>query len=314
MTNGAGVPERSAAPGHLDELLDQAIEAANRGDLRRAHRLAAEVLSEDETNVDAVELFTASEPTRGELRRLTIIFVDLVASTELSSRQDPETYRRIVGRYKEACRTAIEAYGGYVTRVKGDGMLAVFGYPSAHENDAERGVMAGLKILDATERLSAGTELAVGESIAVRVAVHKGLVYLDTEEPDIYGLAANIAGRLQELARPGSVVISEQVRALVEDRFENQAQEPQRVKGLEQPLIPFLVLQERPALATYRRWATPLVGRNDELETLRRAWRSRPGVVVVVGEARIINGRPGATSRTFSMSPCSHDCLRREGA
>jgi class 3 adenylate cyclase/tetratricopeptide (TPR) repeat protein len=216
----------------------------------------------------------------GELRRLTFMYCDLVGSTELSGRQDLETYREMMRRYREACRDVIEAqFEGHIVHEKGDGALSTFGFPVAHENDAERAVRAGLALVQAVRALFAHTGTPEGESLDVRVGVHHGPVYLDLEEGDIYGLAANVGARLQSLAEPGTVVISEEVRRLVADRFDIEACEPQVVKGLDEPLAHFCVRGARAGTGD-RKWATPLVERDEQLMRLRQAWRA-----AVAGEA-----------------------------
>src|SRR5215217_6224044 len=166
----------------------------------------------------------------GELRRLTVMFSDVVGSTELSGRQEPETYRELMRGYREACRDVIESrFEGHILHLKGDGTLATFGFPLAHENDAERAVRAGLALVQAVHELSLVTTSTAGEPLDVRVGIHHGPVYLDLDEEDIYGLTANVGARLHGLAEPGTVVVSDEVRRLVEDRFEIEARDPQMV-------------------------------------------------------------------------------------
>jgi class 3 adenylate cyclase len=222
----------------------------------------------------------------GELRRLTIMFCDVVGSTELSGRLEPETYRELMRGYRAACREVIETrYEGHIVQLKGDGTLSVFGFPVAHENDAERAVRAGLALVQAVRDLE------------VRVAVHHGPVYLDFDDDDIYGLAANVGARLHAIADPGTVVVSDEVRRLVEGRFEIEAGSPQTVKGVPEPIQPFHVVGERRAAAP-RSWATPLVGREAELERLREAWAQvvrgaaqSPAGLLVHGDAGVGKSR-----------------------
>ena len=209
----------------------------------------------------------------GELRRLTIMFSDVVGSTELSGRLEPEAYRELMGRYRAACRDVIESrYEGHIVNEKGDGTLSIFGFPVAHENDAERAVRAGLALVRAVHDLSAINASTTGEPLDVRVAVHHGPVYLDFDDSDIYGLAANVGSRLHSIATPGTLIVSEEVQELVGDRFEIEAGEPQRVKGLVEPLVPFAVVGER-RVGVKRRWSTPLVERERERELLQQTWR-----------------------------------------
>jgi class 3 adenylate cyclase len=138
----------------IDELLDRAVAAINRGDRVAASALADQVLTVDGGNAEAEDLLTAPGDA-GEIRRLTILFADLVDSTVLSTRVEPETYRMLVGRYREQVIQVVDRFGGHVGSAKGDGLLAVFGHPTAHEDDVRRAVMAGLEITRQVVRLSA---------------------------------------------------------------------------------------------------------------------------------------------------------------
>jgi class 3 adenylate cyclase/tetratricopeptide (TPR) repeat protein len=210
----------------------------------------------------------------GELRRLTIMFCDVVGSTELSGRYEPEAYRELMRTYRDACCEVLEdRFEGHIVQLRGDGTLATFGFPVAHENDAERAVRAGLALIRTLRERSASDTT---EPLEVRIGVHRGPVYLDTEEHDIYGLTANVGARLHGVAEPGSVVVSEEVRELVEDWFEIEPGEPQMVKGVTEPLQPFIVVGERPVPAK-RSWSTPLVERDAELDRLRQAWAEVDG-------------------------------------
>ncbi|MGH9112591.1 MAG: ATP-binding protein [Acidimicrobiales bacterium] len=292
----------------IDELLDRSVAALNRGDVTAAHDLAGQVLAADASNDDATVLLASGEPSSGELRRASLLFADLVGSTALSARHGPELYRHVIRRYKQTCRDVIEGrFGGHVSHVAGDGLLAVFGLPTPHENDAERAVKAALEIVRELRGLSAEIEQAVGERLDVRAAVHKGLVYLDTDEDEVYGLAANVVARLQTMASPGTVVISDDVREIVGALFDTVAEPPQRAKGVDQPLQPHRVVTDRPeAPARGRRWSGPLVDRSAERALLRTRWDearrgdarprgdTRPRGVHLVGEAGIGKSRLAA--------------------
>lgn len=144
---------RPAGEASIDELLDRAVAAVNRGDRAAATALAGRVLAADSSNAEAEDLLAApSDP--GEIRRLTIFLADLVDSTALSTRVEPETYRLVVGRYREQVLRAVNRYEGHMGSTKGDGVLAVFGYPIAHEDDVRRAVHAGLEITREVARLS----------------------------------------------------------------------------------------------------------------------------------------------------------------
>jgi class 3 adenylate cyclase/tetratricopeptide (TPR) repeat protein len=233
----------------------------------------------------------------GELHRLTIMFCDVVGSTELSGRWEPEAYRELMTRYRSACREVIESeFEGHIVQIKGDGILAVFGFPVAHENDAERAVRAGLALVSAVGKLSP-SDTSVEQPLEIRVGVHNGPLYVDFDEDDVYGLAANVGARLQAIAAPGTVVLSDEVRRLVEDRFEIESGDPQMVKGVPDPLQPFRVVGER-RVPMQRSWATPLVERDAELERLRQAWAEasagageRVAGVLISGEAGVGKSR-----------------------
>jgi class 3 adenylate cyclase/tetratricopeptide (TPR) repeat protein len=293
------VIDRTPSP---DDLLDRAVAALNRGDVQAAHELAGEVLATDAGNRDAAALLSA-EPGGGELRRASLLFIDLVGSTSLSARLDAELYRVLLRRYKSVCREVVEGrYGGHISHISGDGLLAVFGVPTPHENDVERAVRAALDLMRDLEALSDEIEPAAGERLNARAGVHRGLVYLDIEDDDIYGLAANVVARLQALAAPGTVVISDVVHQIVGALFETVAEPAQRAKGIDEPLQPFRVVAESPDTAARGRpWVAPLSDRVDELAHLRTLWGraregtgGRPLVVHLVGEAGIGKSRLAA--------------------
>ncbi|WP_216638894.1 adenylate/guanylate cyclase domain-containing protein, partial [Mycobacterium asiaticum] len=189
----------------IDALLDRAVAAIDSGDRAAATALAGQVLAADEGNADAEELL-AAPAQGGEIRRLTILFVDLVDSTALSTTIEPETYRLVVGRYREHVLTTVNRFGGHIGSTHGDGLLAVFGHPVAHEDDMRRAVLAGLEINRAVAKLSAQVRARFGFEVRARVGVHRGVVYLDTTQADVYGLGANLAARVCSLAPPGGVV------------------------------------------------------------------------------------------------------------
>jgi class 3 adenylate cyclase/tetratricopeptide (TPR) repeat protein len=273
----------------IDELLDRAVAAINRGDRAAANALAGEVLAADSTNAEAEDLLAAlSNP--GEIRRLTIFFADLVDSTVLSTRVEPETYRLLVGRYREQVQRAVSRYEGHIGSTKGDGLLAVFGHPIAHEDDVRRAVQAGLEITREVARLSDQARRRFGIEISVRVGVHRGLVYLDTVQDDVYGLAANLAARVSGLAPPGTVVVSEAVEALIRNHFELEARPAALVKGVEEPITHYLVVAER--APSRRSGRGPLVGREEELAKLKQSWaQAQAGALTTPGV--VFRGEPG---------------------
>ena len=280
--------ERGAS---IDELLDRAVAAINRGDRVSAVALAGQVLAVDRGNAEAEDLLAAPGDT-GEIRRLTILFVDLVDSTVLSTRVEPETYRTLVGRYRDMVLGVVDRFEGHVGSIKGDGVLAVFGHPKAHENDAGRAVLAALEITREVARLGEQAKRRFGVDIAARVGVHRGLVYLDTAQDDVYGLAANLAERVSGLAPPGTVVVSEAVAPLVGEAFELQARPPAVVKGAEGPISYHLVLGECADAGRVGVGRGPLIGRDRELARLQRSWaRAQAGTLTVPGV--VFRGEPG---------------------
>jgi class 3 adenylate cyclase len=283
----------------IDELLDRAFEAIGRGERATANTLAEQVLAIDRRNVDAEDLL-AAPVDQGEIRRLTIMFADLVESTALSSRIEPETYRTVVGRYREHVRQIVDRYEGHIASIKGDGLLIVFGHPKAHENDAQRAVHAGLNIAREVALLSEWVQQRFGFTIQVRVGVHRGVVYLDLEQDDVYGLAANMAARVTGLAPPGAVVVSAAVEPLTREHFEFQRLKPQTVKGIAEPVDHYQVLSERAGGARTPLW--PLVGRERELAHIEKSWENarsaalRTVGLALCGEAGIGKSRLAAAA------------------
>ncbi|MFZ0834093.1 MAG: adenylate/guanylate cyclase domain-containing protein [Mycobacterium sp.] len=277
--------ESAVTPTHrrkIDELLDGAVSAINRGDRATADALANRVLVVDRGNFEAEELLAAPAGS-GEIRRMTMLFADLVDSTSLSMRVDPEIYRTVVGRYRDEVQEAVEHYDGHVMSIKGDGLFAVFGYPHAHEDDVRRAVEAGLDITKTVSRLSERVRKRFGFDIMVRVGVHRGVAYLDTRQDDVYGAAANLAARMCSLAEPGSVAVSDAVKQLIDDKFELTAREPKLVKGMAEPVVHYLVVGERDVSPAPLQ---PLVGRQSEIAYLEESWdRARHGILDLPGVA-----------------------------
>ena len=283
---GDAGPKTAAA---IDDLLDQAVAAINRGDRVTATALAERVIAADGVNADAEDLLTAPAD-RGEIRRMTIVFADLVDSTGLSTRVEPETYRMLVGRYREQVYSTINQLEGHVGSQQGDGLLAVFGHPTAHEDDARRAVLAGLEITRQVARLNEQAQRRFGVGISVRVGVHRGLVYLDATQGDVYGLAVNLAARVSSLAPPGSVVLSDAVESLVRSHFELQARPAVAVKGIEGLIAHHLVIEER--FEPVRVGRGPLVGRDREVAHLQESWASaQAGTLATPGV--VFRGEPG---------------------
>jgi class 3 adenylate cyclase/tetratricopeptide (TPR) repeat protein len=270
-------------------LIDRAVSAINRGDHATATALAGQVLAVDKGNAEAEDLLAAPSHA-GEIRRLTIFFADLVDSTVLSTRVDPETYRLLVGRYREMVLRVVRRYEGHIGSTKGDGLLVVFGHPVAHEDDVRRAVQAGLDITREVARLSEQAKRRFGIEVHVRVGVHRGLVYLDTTQDDVYGLAANLAARVSGLASPGAVVVSDAVEALVRNDFELEERPAAPVKGIDGLIAHYRVVSEQAAVTRVTHGS--LVGRERELAYLQKAWaRAQADTLTTPGV--VFRGEPG---------------------
>jgi class 3 adenylate cyclase len=216
-----------ASLGHRKKLL-RAIEALRAPGPEVAAGTAAAIA--DEATPAPSPPASRSEAER---RQLSVMFCDLVGSTALSARLDPEDMRAVLSAYQEACAEVVRRWGGHVAKFMGDGVLAYFGWPRAHEDDAERAVRSGLELVEAIGRRSAdGTRLAVRVGVATGQVVVGDLVGEGAAQKEaVVGETPNLAARLQGLAAPGSVVISQATRRLVGGLFELADLGPQRLKG-----------------------------------------------------------------------------------
>src|SRR5262245_38396369 len=187
-------------------------------------------------------------PPDAERRQLTVMFCDLVGSTALSAQLDPEDLREVVRAYQAACAEVIQRFAGYIAQYLGDGLLMYFGYPQAHEDDAQRAVRAGLGIVEVMRGLNTHLEQERGVHLAVRLGIHTGLVVVGgiggggRQESLALGETPNIAARLQGLAAPDTLVISEATAHLVAGYFLCDALGMQELKGLAAPLHVYRVL------------------------------------------------------------------------
>jgi class 3 adenylate cyclase len=247
------------------------------------------------TTAPASESQEGREEGTGERRQLTVMFCDLVGSTDLSGRLDPEDYRTLVRRYREAAAAALTRFGGHVARYQGDGLLVYFGWPQTFDDAAERAVRAGLQVVDRVRSLPAQ------EPLAVRVGIHTGPVVVAREqgEVDVFGETPNVAARVQALAAPDTVAITATTQHLVAGLFVVEEGGAQSLKGVREPVTVYRVVTAsgvRGRMATATRTSlTPFVGRESERRTLRERWESaREGegqVVVLVGEPGIGKSR-----------------------
>ncbi len=273
----------------IDELLDQAREAISAGDRQTANALADQMLAADRARPDTGDQLSIPRG-QGEIRRLTILFTDLVDSTELSTRIDPETYWVIVGHYRSEVERIVARHGGHIASTKGDGILAVFGHPVAHEKDAHRAIRTGIDITRSVADLNERARRQFGVGVGVRVGIHRGRVLLDTQQDDVYGFAANFTARICGLAAPGTVAVSAAIRQLVGAAFDFEPLPPQSVKGVPNPVEHFRVIAEAD---TWRGSRGPLVGRDREVALVEQAWQQALAVdpstagIAFAGEAGI---------------------------
>jgi predicted ATPase/class 3 adenylate cyclase len=242
---------------------------------------------------------TPTEATRqdtAERRQLSVMFTDLVGSTALSTKLDPEDLRGIIAAYHRCCTELVERNGGFVAKYMGDGVLAYFGYPQAHEHDAERAVRAALNLVEAVPKLATNA----GSPLQVRIGIATGLVVVGdligagaAQEQAVVGETPNLAARLQALAEPGAVVIAAATRRLTGGLFDYRDLGTMALKGLGENVPAWQVLGAGTAESRFealRGTTTPLVGRDEEIDLLMRRWeqaKRRDGCVV------LISGEPG---------------------
>src|SRR5215472_10839464 len=244
----------------------------------------------------AVPQATAAPAAAGEAerRQLTVMFCDLVGSTPLSQRFDPEDLREIVGAYHRCVADTAGRFTGFVAKYMGDGVLIYFGYPEAHEDDAERAVRAGLAVADAVGGLT------LAERLNVRIGIASGLVVVGdligagaAQERGVIGETPNLAARLQALAAPGMLVIAESTRRHIGALFELEDLGLQPLAGFTEPQPAWRVVGESGVLSRFealRSETAPLIGRDEDLDLLLRRWQQAGAGE---GRAVLISGEPG---------------------
>ena len=285
-----------------DDLKDIGVTiVGHRRKLLEAIAALAKPASAQQAGPSAPEAPPTARPSAAERRQLTVMFVDLVDSTALSAALDPEEMGAAIRVYQNAVAGETLRFEGHVAKFMGDGVLAYFGWPQAHEDDAERAVRAGLALVQTVGALEVG-----GRRLAARIGIATGLVVVgepvgegEAQERAVVGETPNLAARLQALAAPGSVVISQATRRLVGTLFELTDLGPTRIKGFAEPIAAFVVQGEGSAdgrfEALHGQRVTPLIGREHELAMLLERWSwAKDGdgqVVLIAGEAGIGKSR-----------------------
>jgi class 3 adenylate cyclase len=238
-----------------------------------------------------------------ERRQVTVMFSDLVGSTALSARMDPEDLREVISAYQKCVAETVQRFGGFVAKYMGDGVLVYFGYPQAHEDDAERAVRAGLELVDAVSALKSNAPLQTRVGIATGLVVVGDLIGSgEARERGIAGETPNLAARLQGIAEPNTVVIAESARKLLGNLFELEDLGAKEVKGISEPVRAWAALRPSTVESRFealRTATTPLVGRDEEIELLmRRRAQAKAGdgcVVLIAGEPGIGKSRIAET-------------------
>jgi class 3 adenylate cyclase len=280
-----------------DDLKDIGVAAV--GHRRKLLNAIAE-LSEPAAATDPAGTASVPPPqttvvSGAERRQLTIMFCDLVGSTALSARLDPEDLREVYGAYHAAVAEEVGRFGGFVAKYMGDGALSYFGYPEAHEDDAERAVRTGLALAERVGRLQTHARLESRIGIATGLVVVGDLIGQgEAQERGIVGETPNLAARMQELAPPGGVVIVEGTRRLLGNLFELRDLGAVAVKGFAAPVPVWQALRRSAVESRFEALRasvlTPLVGREEELELLLRRWQR---ATAADGQVVLLSGEPG---------------------
>ena len=283
----------------LRELTDQDLEkmgVASLGHRRKLLRAIAELGSAPATTpvmpalIPSAAPFAASAEAAAERRHLTVMFCDLVGSTAISAQLDAEEWRDLVGAYLDAASAAVVEMGGYVAKKLGDGLMSLFGFPVAQENDSERAVRAALAIQRALAELNRKNAGSGKPVLNARIGLETGPVVVDASG-EIFGDAPNVAARVQALAEPGAVLVTARVQRQVAGLFVAEERGSHALKGVPEPVTLFrLVRASGGGRRSGQRNLTPLVGREDEMAILMRRWeRARQGD----GQLLMIVGEPG---------------------
>ena len=257
--------------------------------------------------VEAAPAATAAISGEAERRQLTVMFCDLVGSTALSTRFDPEDLRELIGDYHRTVSETVGRFAGFVAKYMGDGVLIYFGYPQAHEDNAERAVRAGLAVIEAVGQLPAREDLRMRLGIATGLAVVGDLIGEGAaQERGVVGETPNLAARLQALAMPNTLVIGEATRRQIGGLFDLEDLGLQQLAGFGGAQRAWRVIGESGVLSRFealRSGETPLVGRDEEIELLLRRWQQAKS-----GEGRVvlISGEPGIGKSRLTAALSGH--------
>ena len=242
-----------------------------------------------------------TQPVSAERRHITVMFCDLVGSTQLSEKLDPEDFRQVLRVYQDTCSYVVNQFDGHLAQYLGDGVLIYFGYPHAHEDDSQRAICCALEILSEMQHLSGLQERYKGINLAVRIGIHTGLVVVGEMGGDkkherlALGNTPNIAARLQALADPNSIIISRVTYRLIRNCFVCQSLGAYSLKGVSHKMEIFKVLKEIEAPSSFKTTVTtsvtPFVGRKDEVGKLLTSWKKvkkgRGDIALIIGEPGI---------------------------
>src|SRR5438132_442095 len=269
----------------VDRLLATAEKALAHGAWDRAEEILGDILAvapEDRRAAEMLQRVRSQDALPDGLRAMvTLLFSDIVRSTPMAEKAEPETMRDLFRIYRDAATGAINALEGHVLQFQGDGIVACFGHPKTHGDDAQRAVLAGLEIVE--RMLKAGPDIrrSLGVEAPVRVGIHSGTVVVGLTSgegrlPDVVGAATNMAARIQAVAEPDTVVISDATRPLVENSFELSSLGKQTLKGIARPVEVFRVARTRSAgahLDTVKLHSSTVVGRESVQHQLRGLWK-----------------------------------------
>lgn len=297
-----------SAPSRIDEriqdLLDDARAARQLGDWKLTQSLVNAVLALDPMNTEASGLVAGSAPRR----QMTLMFCDIVGSTEIADSRDPEEVSSLLRAYRATCTEVVDRFGGYIDDHRGDGMLVLFGYPQVHEDDARRAVQCGRAIISTLPRRLRALSGSGGDvPLQVRIAVHTDLVVLDGV--GVAGATANETARIQDFAEPNTVVLSDATRALVWPYFETVSIGEVELRGVSRPVEIFTVLRDRNT-GDRPLPISPFVGRERELAELGAFLHGQSSALVVsgppgVGKTRLISEASSRYNMPFAECRCS---------